>query len=187
MMMAMMLPSAAPTILLYARAASRGAAPTRPATEGFLVGYLLVWGAFSLLATGLHMLFERIDLLAQMSMAVHNRWLSSAILLAAGLYQISPLKSVCLRHCRNPAAFLSRHYRPGVVGALRMGVLHGAYCVGCCWLLMALLFVVGVMNLAWIAALTLVVASEKLLPHGRVLSLAVGLGCIGWAVVRLIG
>ncbi|MCB2061159.1 MAG: DUF2182 domain-containing protein, partial [Novosphingobium sp.] len=137
MMVAMMLPSAAPTILLYARAAVQGQAQVRPATESFLAGYLAAWGAFSLAATVLQLLLERAGLLAPMLMASESRWLSAAILILAGLYQLSPLKDVCLRHCRNPAQFLSRHYRPGWTGALRMGVLHGTWCVGCCWLLMA--------------------------------------------------
>jgi predicted metal-binding membrane protein len=107
--------------------------------------------------------------------------LSASILIGAGLYQLSPLKHVCLEHCRAPAEYLSRHWRPGRRGAFRMGATHGAYCLGCCWLLMALLFVGGVMNLAWIALLTLLVAGEKLLPGGRVLAIVAGLAFLGWA------
>ena len=107
----------------------------------------------------------------------------SAVLIAAGVYQLSPLKGACLSQCRNPAQFLSRNYRPGRAGAFSMGVKHGAFCVGCCWLLMALLFVGGVMNLAWIALLTLLVAAEKLLPGGRWIALVTGGMCIVWGAV----
>ncbi len=186
MMVAMMLPSAAPMMLLYARTATHGQASARPDTANFLAGYLIAWGAFSLLATVLQLLLETVDMLAPMLMASQSRWLSAGILISAGLYQISPLKDVCLRHCRSPALFLSQHYRPGQVGALRMGLLHGTYCVGCCWLLMALLFVGGVMNLAWIALLTLMVAAEKLLPFGRLVALAGGLVCMAWGTTILL-
>jgi predicted metal-binding membrane protein len=180
MMIAMMLPSAAPTILLYARVAGQSHASARPATGSFLTGYLLVWGLYSVTAAGLQMALEKAAMLAPMEMASRSNWLSGGILIAAGLYQISPLKDVCLRQCRNPAQFLSRHYRPGGRGALRMGLIHGSYCVGCCWLLMALLFVGGIMNLAWIALLTLAVALEKLLPYGRIVGLVAGAACIIW-------
>ena len=103
-----------------------------------------------------------------MMMGSQSRWLSGAVLIAAGLYQLSPLKNVCLSHCRAPASFLSRHWRPHALGALRLGAMHGAYCVGCCWMLMALLFVGGVMNLVWIAALAVLVLVEKVMPPGPV-------------------
>jgi len=182
-----MLPSAAPTILLYGKAASNAAIPVRPRTESFLAGYILIWGGFSLLATALQSLLVQFDLLARMAMASKSWMLSSAILILAGLYQLSPLKQTCLRHCRSPAHFISRHFRPGNVGALRMGILHGAYCVGCCWLLMALLFVGGAMNLAWIAFLTLLVAMEKLLPFGAHIGRVAGAGLIAWGLVILVG
>jgi len=105
-------------------------------------------------------------------MSSRNALLSGALLIAAGLYQLTPLKSACLKHCRGPAAFLATHWRPGVAGAFRMGLAHGAYCVGCCAVLMLILFVGGVMNLVWIAALTLVVAIEKLAPFGPAASKA---------------
>ncbi len=178
MMVAMMLPSAAPMILLYARASTYGTEPARPHTASFLGGYLAVWGAFALLAAALQAALEGAGLVGAETMALHSREASGAILLAVGLYQLSPVKNACLRQCRGPAAFLARHYRPRPVGALRMGLIHGAYCIGCCWLLMALLFVGGVMNLAWIAFLTLLVAAEKLLPHGGRIALASGVACI---------
>ncbi|HEY7806645.1 MAG TPA: DUF2182 domain-containing protein [Croceibacterium sp.] len=182
MMLAMMLPAAAPVILLYARAgAAQRAAPARPGW--FLAGYLAVWGLFSLAAAILQDGLQRLGVLTPVTMEASARWLAAAILVAAGLYQLSPLKEACLARCRNPGSFLSRHYRPGPLGALRMGAVHGAFCLGCCWLLMALLFVGGVMNLAWIALLSLLVASEKLLPGGRLIGIAAGLGFIGWGAL----
>ena len=179
MMMAMMLPAAAPVILLYARAGeAQGAEPSAPGW--FVAGYLAVWGLFSLVAAALQDGLQRLGVMAPMTMETSARLLAAAILVTAGLYQLSPFKEACLARCRNPAAFLSRHYRPGRAGALRMGAIHGAFCLGCCWLLMALLFVGGVMNLAWIALLTLLVAGEKLLPGGRRLGQAAGLAFIGW-------
>ena len=183
MMVAMMLPAATPLILLHARSARQasGGAPTGP----FVGGYLAIWALFSLIATAAHALLDQAGVLAPMTMGSVARWFSATVLIAAGLYQVSPLKGACLAHCRNPAQFLSRHYRPGRGGAFRMGVRHGAFCVGCCWLLMALLFVGGVMNLAWIAALTLLVAAEKLLPGGRYVAYAAGVGFIAWGALTL--
>lgn len=182
MMLAMMLPAAAPVILLYVRAgAAQGAA--RPATGAFLAGYLAVWCVFSLVAAALQDVLQRSGVLAPMTMDASAKWLSAAILVAAGLYQLSPLKESCLARCRNPASFLSRHYRPGRAGAAGMGAIHGGFCLGCCWLLMALLFVGGVMNLTWIALLTLLVAGEKLLPGGRRVGQAAGLGFIVWGAL----
>ena len=187
MMVGMMLPSAAPMILLYSRAGMSGDGQFRPATGSFLTGYLVAWAAFSVGAALLQMMLEQFGLLLPMTMASQSRWLSVAVLILAGIYQLSPVKNVCLRNCRSPARFLSLHFRPGSIGALRMGLLHGAFCVGCCWLFMTLLFVGGVMNLVWIALLTLMVAAEKLLPFGRDASLASGLACIAWSTVMLIG
>lgn len=187
MMVAMMLPSAAPTILLYARAAGHGNAATPPTPASFLAGYLAAWGAFSIAATTLQAILEHADLIGAMQMASQNRWLTASILVATGLYQLSSLKNVCLRYCRNPAQFISRHYRSGRIGAVRMGLLHGSYCVGCCWLLMALLFVGGIMNLAWIALLTVMVAAEKLLPHGRLIALATGWACLVFSLAIMLG
>ena len=107
-----------------------------------------------------------------------NPWLSAALLAAAGLYQLTPLKHACLSHCRSPFSFLLSHWRSGHAGALRMGLVHGAYCVGCCWFLMALLFVGGIMNIVWIAGLALIVLVEKVAPHGRALSAGVGALCL---------
>ena len=183
MMVAMMLPAAAPVILLNAAAAPREGPAARVHSGWFLAGYLAAWGAFSLVAATLQLALERSGVLDQMTMGTGARWFSAAVLIAAGLYQLSPLKGACLSQCRNPAQFLVRNYRPGRAGALSMGVKHGAFCVGCCWLLMALLFVGGVMNLAWIALLTLLVAAEKLLPGGRWIAWATGALCIAWGAV----
>ena len=120
-------------------------------------------------------------------MALPDRSLASAVLIAAGLYQLSPLKQACLRECRSPAQILSRHWRPGATGALRLGMFHGAYCVACCWLLMALLFVVGVMNLLWVVALTIIIAVEKIMPRGALLGRAAGVAFIVWGAGRIVG
>ena len=186
MMVAMMTPSAAPVVLLYGRAQRLSNRETRPPTAAFLAGYLLCWLTFAILAAGLQVALERTAVLSGMSLALHGRRASGAVMLIVGLYQISPLKDACLSRCRSPAHFLSLHYRPGALGALRIGLLHGAYCVGCCWLLMALLFVGGVMNLLWIAGLTLLVAAEKLLPRGRVIAHVTGVALIGWGAVQLL-
>ena len=119
-------------------------------------------------------------------MGSQSRWLSAVVLIAAGVYQLSPLKNACLSHCRAPAAFLSRHWSPGALGALRAGALHGAFCVGCCWMLMALLFVGGVMNLAWIAALAVLVLIEKLFPAGQWVGRAAGVALIVWGTATLL-
>jgi len=192
MMIAMMTPGAAPTILLYARvhrhALAMGAAPkARPATGMFVAGYFLVWLGFSIAAAVLHQILQRVGIVSAITMGVQVGWVSGAALILTGLYQLSPLKHACLSHCRSPAAFLSRHWRPGALGTLRLGVMHGAYCVGCCWMLMALLFVGGVMNLAWIAALSLLVLAEKLLPAGRWVERGAGIVLIVWGAAILLG
>lgn len=179
MMIAMMLPSAAPTILLYARV-HRHAQTSPPPTAAFLAGYLACWAGFSLLAASL-----QLAIASAMSMAIGSRDAAAVLLIAAGLYQLSPLKDACLSRCRSPADFLTRHYRPGAAGAARLGMIHGAYCVGCCWLLMGLLFVVGVMNLLWVAALTLLVAAEKLLPGGTWIARAAGVALIAWGAALI--
>jgi len=171
MMIAMMVPSAAPMILLYARVQRHngqrnGTADLAVPTAAFLLGYLLAWLGFSLVATSLQWLLERWGLVHGMMMWSTSPTLSAVFLLAAGCYQLSPLKRVCLNHCRSPAGFLAGHWRKGRQGALRMGLRHGLYCVGCCWFLMLLLFVGGIMNLVWIAGLAILVLLEKLLPAG---------------------
>ena len=185
MMVAMMLPSAAPAILLYATVHRHSLGEGRPPTASFLGGYLACWTGFAAVAATLQIGLEREALASPMTMTLVSRGAAAGLLIAAGLYQLSPLKDACLGKCRSPAQFLSRHFRPGAAGAARLGLLHGAHCVGCCWLLMALLFVGGVMNLAWVAALTVLVAAEKLLPGGEWIARIAGAAMIGWGLVLL--
>jgi len=168
MMIGMMVPSAAPMILLFGNVQRRQLAAESPQLRValFTAGYLAAWGAFSVLAAGAQIVLTRLTLLAPMDLRV-TTWLGALFVGLAGVYQLTPLKNVCLRRCRSPAEFLSSHWRPGTAGAFRMGVDHGIYCIGCCWLLMGLLFVVGVMNLAWVAAIAAFVIVEKLLPYGE--------------------
>jgi len=175
MMIAMMVPSAAPTILLFTTIRRRQEASARPSLEAwiFLSGYLLIWAGFSLLAILAQWGLESAGLLS-MEMASTSAVLRGVILVAVGLYQFTPLKNACLHYCQSPVLFLSRYLQAGAMGALRMGLRHGTYCFGCCWFLMALLFVSGIMNLVWIAGIAVYVACEKLLPLGRGLSRAAG-------------
>jgi predicted metal-binding membrane protein len=191
MMIAMMTPSATPTILLYARvyrhALVQGQTQDKLAPTGaFAAGYLLVWLGFAAAAATLHWALERTGLVSGMMMGSQSRLLSAVVLITAGVYQLSPLKNICLAHCRTPTSFLSRHWRPRALGALRLGAMHGGYCVGCCWLLMALLFVGGVMNLTWIAALAILVLIEKVLPPGQWVGRGVGIALIVWGVATLV-
>jgi predicted metal-binding membrane protein len=178
MMIAMMVPGAAPTVLLFATIQRRQEA-TNPAlgTALFLAGYLVMWAAFSVLATLSQWALELLGLMS-MDMKLSGALLGGTILIAAGLYQLTAMKAACLRQCQSPVLFLSRHWRTGQAGAFRMGVRHGANCVGCCWFLMVLLFFTGVMNLAWIAALAIYVALEKFLPLGPWLGRVVGAALI---------
>lgn len=185
MMVAMMLPSAAPAILLYIRA-SAAAPDVTPAAGSFLSGYLAIWGVFAAAASGLQFLLEHEGLVSPMWLRSESTWFTAGMLLVTGAYQLSPAKAACLRQCRNPAQFISRYFRQGSLGAWRMGVIHGGYCVGCCWALMVLLFAGGVMNLAWIAVLTLLVAAEKLLPFGGRLPLVTGVALIMGALALIV-
>lgn len=183
MMVAMMLPSAAPVLLLYIRVnrkdKSAGASPYRAGL--FAAGYVVVWGLFSLAAAALQWGMETVRLMSPM-LETTNVWLGAGILVAAGLWQLTPFKNMCLRHCRTPLGFLIAKWRPGGWGAFRMGLEHGAFCLGCCWFLMALLFVGGVMNLYWIAGLALIVLAEKLLPQGYWFSRTTGAALIAAGV-----
>jgi predicted metal-binding membrane protein len=171
MMIAMMLPSAAPMILLHAKidrsAKTRAGQPggLMP-TAAFTLGYLLAWGLFSAMAVALQWHFEGLGLLSPQMMSSSSTVFAACLLLFAGAYQLSPIKQACLRHCRGPIQFLSRYWRPGTAGALTMGLRHGAFCMGCCWGLMALLFFGGIMNLYWITGLALIVLIEKVMPLG---------------------
>lgn len=191
MMIAMMTPSAAPLVLLYARVARHRATFDPPAAATIApaallaAGYLLVWLVFSVIAATVQALLQPAGLISAMMLWSKTAALSATVLVAAGLYQLSPLKQACLRRCRAPAEFLVHHWRPGRAGALLLGVRHGAYCVGCCWLLMALLFVGGVMNLVWIVALTLFVLVEKLAPTGAAIGKWSGVVLLVWAGATL--
>jgi predicted metal-binding membrane protein len=167
MMVAMMLPSAAPAILTFALVLRANDNAVRPVARvyAFAAGYLLCWIGFSAAATALQALLANLGLLDPM-MRSSTPLLAGALLIVAGVYQWTALKRACLAHCRSPLQFLSQSFRPGVGGALRMGLVHGAWCLGCCWGLMLLLFAGGVMNLAWIGALALFVLMEKLAPAG---------------------
>jgi predicted metal-binding membrane protein len=167
MMVGMMLPSATPATLVYtavARKAAREGTPVAP-VAAFVLGYLTMWTLFSAGATVAQWGLERAALLSPMLVS-NSAVLGGALLVAAGAYQLTPWKDACLEHCRSPAHFVAQHWRPGTGGALRMGMEHGAYCLGCCWVLMGLLFFGGVMNLLWIAAIALFVLLEKVLPFG---------------------
>lgn len=184
MMVAMMLPSAAPVILLALAIHRRtGGSGRATAMAGLLAaGYLAAWGAFSLAATLAQWGLESTGLLSAASLSA-GPVLAGAIVAAAGLYQLTPAKASCLRRCRSPAALIARYWRPGAAGALRTGLSHGAWCVGCCWLLMALLFAGGIMNPLWIGGIALFILLEKLSPFGERLRLAGGMGLIAAGVL----
>jgi predicted metal-binding membrane protein len=188
MMIAMMLPSASPMLLIVARVNRTHHTQGGPLvpTSLFAVGYLITWGGFSLLAVGAQWGLERTGLVSAM-VGSTSAIFGGLVLIVAGFYQCTPLKQACLRHCRTPFQFVTHHWRTGRLGALRMGLDHGAFCVACCWFLMALLFVGGVMNLYWIIGLALLVLLEKTLPGGQRLSTAIGVGLIlwgGWILVE---
>ncbi|MER8571988.1 DUF2182 domain-containing protein [Mesorhizobium sp. M1338] len=190
MMVGMMTPSVAPMLLLYAGVARKARADGRPiaSTGWFFAGYLAVWVVFSIVATGAQWLLARLALLDP-SMATDSAILGGLVLIAAGLYQWTPMKGVCLRQCQAPIAFLASHggFRSTPLGALRLGVDHGAYCLGCCWALMALLFVGGVMNVLWIAGIAILVLLEKTVPTGQLIPRVSGalMAAIGtWLVFR---
>lgn len=167
MMVSMMLPSALPTILIFHKAVRNDPKVGSPSRRmfAFAAGYMLAWSGFSLCATLLQWGLAEAALLSPMMVSA-SPWLGGSILIVAGVYQWTPLKYACLRHCRSPLAFFVEHWQPGMPGALRLGLRHGLYCVGCCWALMLLLFVGGVMSLLWIGAITVFVLLEKLAPYG---------------------
>jgi predicted metal-binding membrane protein len=187
MMVGMMLPSTVPMTLFYAAIVrkSRERGTVLPAVWLFASGYMLVWTAFSLGATALQVLFEELQLASSMMVAT-SKWLSGVILIGAGSYQWSRLKDKCLVQCRSPIQFITGHWRAGRLGALRMGATLGVYCLGCCWAIMLLLFVGGVMNLVWVAIIAGFVLLEKLMRRGRLVGRISGLGLIGGGVLLLL-
>lgn len=188
MMVGMMVPSAAPMVLAFANINRRRREKGNPyvPTTVFLSGYLLVWLGFSVAAT-LAQFALVFSVLGFPLVASASTFLGGMLLLTAGAFQWSPLKSVCLRHCRTPLGFITNDWREGRRGALGMGIHHGAYCLGCCWALMGLLFVLGVMNLLWIAALAALVLVEKLLPAGQWFGRVAGLGFLAWGGWLVVG
>jgi len=182
MMIGMMLPSAAPMILLFGNVQRRQLATEHPRLRValFTAGYLAMWAAFSVLAASAQLALAGRNLLATMDLRV-TVWLGAVLVALAGIYQLTPFKNACLRRCRSPAEFLASHWRRTSAGAFRMGLEHGLYCIGCCWLLMGLLFVVGIMNLLWVAAIALFVLVEKLLPHGETTARVSGVALLAFA------
>jgi predicted metal-binding membrane protein len=183
MMVAMMIPSAAPMILMFAMVQRKRREQERPfvPTGIFLLGYLIVWTGFSAAAAIAQWYLHAKALLSPMMVST-SATVGGALLIAAGIFQWTPLKNVCLTHCRSPLQFLMSDWREGKLGALVMGLKHGAYCTGCCWILMALLFVAGVMNIWWIAILTVFVLAEKILPKGLFIGRATGVLLAMWGL-----
>ncbi len=187
MMVGMMVPSAAPMILIYAAVARKAEKQGTPiaSTGAFMLGYIFMWTVFSFLVTLAQWQLDKAALLSPM-MVANSPMLGAGLLIAAGLYQWLPIKNSCLQHCRSPFHFISAHWRSGSAGAFMMGISHGAFCIGCCWVLMLLLFVGGVMNILWIALISIFVLLEKVLPLGDrggkwagVLMVLIGLAMIG--------
>ena len=181
MMVAMMTPSAAPMILSFAMVQRKRREQERPfvPTGIFLLGYLIVWTLFSALAALGQWILHGRALLSPLMVST-SPWLGGALLLTAGVFQWTPIKHACLTHCRSPLSFLMGDWHEGKFGALRMGLKHGAYCTGCCWFLMALLFVAGVMNVWWIAIISVLVLMEKTVPRGLLLGKLAGLILVAW-------
>jgi predicted metal-binding membrane protein len=186
MMAAMMLPAAAPMILMFGtiyrskRQKGRAFVPTWV----FVAGYLAVWAAFGAYAWGLGEVGADLAQAYPMLGDLSPR-LAALAMLGAGLYQLTPLKERCLSHCRSPLSFVMHHWRDGIGGALRMGAEHGVYCVGCCWVLFVLLVVVGLSSLPWMGLITLIVCAEKLLPRGRLVTLTVAVGLVSLGLLAL--
>ena len=184
MMAAMMLPAAAPMILTFASAQARRDHAAAVPTWIFIAGYLFVWSAVGVVVYGLVQVgADASSYLGSVDRAIWGPLVLGVTLVGAGVYQFTPLKRVCLRHCRSPMAFVALHWRDGRLGAVRMGIWHGAYCLGCCWALFAILVVAGIMSLAWMLVLTLVVFAEKVFPHGQRVSATIGVALIVLGVV----
>jgi len=188
MMVGMMIPSASPMILALAgvnRARRAKSLPYAP-TSAFALGYAAAWTGFSLLATLAQEALHSAALVSSMGVGTSG-FLGGALLVATGIFQWTPLKDACLRHCRSPLGFILTEWRDGTTGAFQMGLRHGVYCVGCCWLLMALLWVVGVMNLWWVAAIAAFVLIEKVAGQGPWIARATGVWLTlwgGWVLAR---
>lgn len=188
MMVGMMVPTAAPMTLVYAAVARKAARQDNPVapTFVFVAGYIAMWGVFSVAATAAQRGLDHVALLSP-TMVSASPLLGGALLIGAGVYQLTPYKRACLEHCRAPAHFISQHWRNGSAGAFRMGLEHGAYCLGCCWILMGLLFVGGVMNLLWIAAIAAFILLEKTMPFAETGGRFVGAAMILVGLLSLTG
>ena len=187
MMMAMMVPTAAPMLLTFATINRRRSERSQPfvPTGVFLMGYLTVWFAFAALATGIQWGLHQAALLSTM-MGSATPVIGGVILLVAGAFQWTSIKNVCLKQCRTPMAFIMTEWRDGTRGALIMGMSHGRFCLGCCWFLMGLMFVAGVMNILWMAVVALYILAEKVTPAGHSVGRVVGVGLIGWGAWTLL-
>jgi len=184
MMVGMMAPSVTPVLLLAANA-PRSERHVIPPVLLFGAGYLLVWVGFSAIATITQWLLHAGALLSP-AMAASSPRIAGAILIGAGLYQLTPLKNMCLTHCRSPIDFLMSHWRGGRAGPIRMGLHHGLHCLGCCWALMAVLFAVGVMNLLWVAGLALLVLVEKMMPATVLVSRMAGVALLIAGAIKMV-
>lgn len=188
MMVAMMVPSAAPMVLTFAtiqRRRNNTQGPFGPTTL-FLLGYLVIWVAFSALATAAQLSLQSAALMSPATMSIGTA-LGSLLLIIAGIYQFTPFKQACLHHCRTPFSYFLNNWRDGLGGAFHMGAHHGAFCLGCCWFLMALLFVAGVMNLLWVAFLSIIVLLEKVTPFGTAIGYGAGIVFAGWGIWLAVG
>ncbi|HEX7839035.1 MAG TPA: DUF2182 domain-containing protein [Kofleriaceae bacterium] len=186
MMIAMMLPSAIPVTVLHARLLRDNDTSPRVRSLIFALGYAVVWAGFSVAAAAVQIALERSSVLSAMWMRFARVEVGAGVLIAAGLFQFSPMKTACLRQCRTPLGFLMTEWRDGVAGALGMGIKNGLYCVGCCWALMLLLFVGGVMSMLWMLALTLLMLVEKLAPGGHYVARGAGVVMIGAGIAQLL-
>jgi predicted metal-binding membrane protein len=187
MMIAMMTPSVAPLILIFALVNRQRKEQQNPfvPTAYLLAGYFFIWATFSLLATSLQWLLQHVSLLTP-EMKITSKILGGSILIAAGIFQFTPLKQACLNYCRTPVDFIHRNWKEGKTGAVRMGIENGIYCVGCCWVLMVLLFVSGIMNLLWVALIALIVLIEKISTRIRWVSPVVGAALIIYGMIILL-
>lgn len=186
MMSAMMLPSAMPMVVAYDRIDRASPPARRGSAAAFVAGYLVLWGAFAVAAAGLQWLLHSTALVDSMGVATRP-WFAGGLLVAAGATQFSAWKVAMLRACRTPMGFLASSWQDGTSGALRMGLHHGRVCLGCCSILMGLLFVLGVMNLAWLTALAGFILAEKVLSRGELVSRVGGVLLMSWGVIVMIG
>lgn len=182
MMIAMMTPVIVPWVraaAVFADASSDSANRWRPVVT-FAGGYFMMWTVYSMIAGSMQVVLRGTNLLGEGSAL--DRPMAAGVFIAAGLFQFSPIKRACLKHCRNPLTYFLARWRNGAVSLFRLGMLHGAYCVACCWALMATAFALGVMNLAWMALLTLVACGEQIAPRGELIAALVGTGLAGWGL-----